>query len=340
MDKVLVTKELLNPNNLQHLEEIATFLDSYNIPYTRPEINVFKFTFDDPSKKGYEIHYIPSHLFGQAMPNMNIPGISKDYFYKLSEEADSRNVFNCWTKDFEWADERKQGVLKSYWLYAAGKIEKTFYARDTEVREVPTKQAREFESQHCFYGKRGASLNLGLYLKKDKHGFKKGTLIMLYTFGLNYFGKNGAIEVLRVGTYKECNVVGGASKLLKYFLDHYETLTMGGKEVPVTHIVFYSDRDHNSGHSMAGIGWEYRNSSVGGFMNFWVDENKAKHREPSKHKWVMEQMRLGKVISIPGAGVNTYDMYIDRELHPIKPKPELEPLVVPQVSVVSGPKLF
>ena len=95
------------------------------------------------------------------MPKFNQPGIKKEYFYLQAEEAKENNIFKCWTKDFEWANERKRGVLQSYWLYAANKITNNFYARDTEVREVPTKDARAFEKEHCFYGKRGASLNLG-----------------------------------------------------------------------------------------------------------------------------------------------------------------------------------
>ena len=121
-------------------------------------------------------------------------------------------------------------------------------------------------------------------------------------------------------------------------MDHYEFLQMGGKDCKVEHVVFYSDRDHNSGHS-AGIGWEYRNSSTGGFMNFWIDENIAKHREPAKHKWILEQMRIGKCVSIPGAGVNTYDMFIDREVHPVVPKPVLPPLKHVQVDT-GKPTLF
>ena len=57
---------------------------------------------------------------------------------------------------------------------------------------------------------------------------------MIYTFGKNFFGKDNSIEVLRVGTKKFSNVVGGASKLLKYFINNYPTLKMGATEHPVT----------------------------------------------------------------------------------------------------------
>ena len=37
-------------------------------------------------------------------------------------------------------------------------------------------------------------------------------------------------------------------------------------------------------------------------MNYWVETGEVKGRQPNKHKWVMEQMSLGKVIAVPNAG--------------------------------------
>jgi hypothetical protein len=224
-----------------------------------------------------------------------------------SREAEANNSFKLWIKDFEWNDPRKNGVLKSQILHAYGITPNKFYARECEVREVGTKEGRAFEAENCFYGKRGASLSLGLYLKKDKNGFKKDTLLMLYTFGRNFFGKTDSIiEVLRVGTLKFSYVTGGASKLLKHFTNNYKTLRMGEHEIEVGKLKFYSDYDHHIGGSMSSVGFKFDSYSKGGFINYWVETGKVKSREPMRHKWVMEQMRLGKCYSIPNAGVKTY----------------------------------
>jgi hypothetical protein len=304
--------------NLQHLAEIKDFLDGLGIEYTNPEPHRFLFTNPDPEARAYEIFYVASHLYPVAYPKFNIEGVSKDYFYKLSIESEKNNKFTCFVKDFEWGDDRKREVLKSYFMYASKKVEKNFYARDMEVREVPTQQARQFESEHCFYGKRGASLNLGLYLKKDKHGFAKGTLIMIYTFGLNFFGKKPIIEVLRVGTQKFCNVAGGASKLLTHFVRNYPVLKVGDKEIVTDILKFYSDSDHNAGSSMTLVGFDFISSGEG-FMNYWIESNIARHREPLRHKIIMEEMKNGKVLAIPNAGVKTFTMTIDRSDLPPKP---------------------
>lgn len=291
------------------LTEIHDFLVENEIEYST-EYDNFCLNFGNPDgKRSYEICYVNSRDFPIEYSQYDIEGVKSDYFYNLSYKAEHEdNSFVCWVKDYEWNDPRKREVLKSYWLYAAGKVENKFYARDCEVREVQTKEARAFESEHCFYGKRGASLNLGLYTKREKYGIPSGTLVMLYTFGKNFFGKDNSIEVLRVGTMKFCTVTGGASKLLNYFLDNYKTIKIGHNEVPVEKLKFYSDYDHNIGSSMNQLGFSFISYSKGGFMNLWLETGEVKHREPNKHKIIMQKMREGLILAIPNSGVKTFEL--------------------------------
>ena len=295
--------------DLRILSEIHDFLTENEIEYST-EYDNFCLNFGNPDgKRSYEICYVNSVNYPIENTQYGIEGIKSDYFYNLSYKAEHiDNSFICWVKDYEWADPRKREVLKSYWLYAAGAIKNKFYARDCEVKEVQTKEARAFELEHCFYGKRGASLNLGLYTKKEKYGIPAGTLLMLYTFGKNFFGKDNSIEVLRVGTMKNCTVTGGASKLLNYFLDNYKTMKIGKNDVPVEKLKFYSDYDHNIGASMEQLGFNFVNYSKGGFMNLWLETGEVKHREPLRHKLIMEKMKEGLVLAIPNSGVKTFEL--------------------------------
>lgn len=298
-----------NEKDLRILTEIHEFLVENGIEYST-EYDNFCLHYGNPDgKRTYEICYVNSEDYPIAYPKFNMEGIPADYFYKLSHKAENEdNSFRCWVKDYEWEDKRKREVLKSYWLYAAGKVNNKFYARDCEVKEVQTKEAREFELEHCFYGKRGASLNLGLYTKKEKYGIPAGTLIMLYTFGKNFFGKDNSIEVLRVGTMKNCTVTGGASKLLNYFLETYKELKVGNNMVPVEKLKFYSDYDHNIGSSMYQLGFKFVSYSGGGFMNLWLETGEVKHREPANHKLIMQKMSEGLILAIPNAGVKTFEL--------------------------------
>jgi len=295
--------------DIKNVEEIREFLEENNIKYST-KLNNFCLFYDEwPKKRRYEIEYVRSLDFPIEYPKYNIEGVDKDYFFNKSIEAEENNSFKMWIKDFEWGDDRKRPILKSQILHAYGITPNKFYARDCVVKEVNVKEGRKFEVENCFYGKRGASLSLGLYLKKDKNGLKKDTLLMLYTFGKNFFGGKKAdniLEVLRVGTLKKSYVTGGASKLLKHFVKNYETIQIGKHEVKVEILKFYSDYDHNLGSSMDGVGFKFHSYSKGGFMNLWIESMTAKHRQPMKHKWVMEQIKIGKCRSIPNAGVKTF----------------------------------
>lgn len=301
----------MSNKHTKNIEEIRKFLEENSIEYSTKYDNFCLF-YNEPEKRKYEIEYVPSLQFPIAYPKYGIEGVDRDYFYKKSREAEDNNSFKLWIKDFEWEDERKRGVLKSQILHTYGITPNRFYARDCIVKEVSTREGRPFEEKNCFYGKRGASLSLGLYLKKDKNGFKKDTLLMLYTFGRNFFGKTDSIiEVLRVGSLRFTCVVGGPSKLLKHFTRNYKTLKIGKREITVKKLKFYSDYDHHIGSSMDSVGFKLISYSGGGFINYWVETGKVKGREPMRHKWVMEQVAKGKCFSIPNAGVKTYLMYVD-----------------------------
>lgn len=297
----------MTENDIKNLEEIREFLEENNIKYSTELGNFCLFYDGKPEKRRYEIEYVSSLDFPIEYPKYDLKGVDKDYFFNKSIEAENNNSFKMWIKDFEWNDDRKRPILKSQIMHAYGITPNKCYARDCIVQEINTKDGCKFEIDNCFYGKRGASLRLGLYLKKDKGNLKAGTLMMLYSFGCNFFGKTDTIlEVLRVGTLKRTYVTGGASKLLKFFIKNYESIQVGKKDVKVETLKFYSDYDHNLGSSMKGVGFKFHNFSKGGFMNLWLDTMTAKHRQPMKHHWVMQEMKEGRCRSIPNAGVKTF----------------------------------
>jgi hypothetical protein len=298
--------------DIKNIEDIKKFLEENHIEYST-EFDNFCLFYNDPKKRMFEIEYANALDFPIAYPKYNIKGVDKDYFYRKSREAEDNNSFKFWIKNFEWANPRKREVMKSQIIHAYGATPNKFYARDCVVRKVEPKEGRAFEQENCFYGKRGASLSLGLYLKKNKNNLNKDTLLMLYTFGLNYFGKdNSIIEIIRVGTLRFSYVMGGASKLLKHFLDNYKTLQIGKSEIKIEKLKFYADYDHAIGGSMPALGFKFDSYSKGGFMNYWLNTGEVKAREPARHGWVMQQIALGNCISIPNAGVKTYVLERDK----------------------------
>jgi hypothetical protein len=138
-------------NNYSAQEEIRKFLEMHNIEYNT-EYSNFCLWYNHPSKRRtYEIEYVHSLDYPVAYPKYGIEGVDKNYFFNLSYEAEQNNSFKLWIKDFEWKNERQREVIKSYILYAANKTPNKFYARECEIKEVSTKEARQFEEENCFY---------------------------------------------------------------------------------------------------------------------------------------------------------------------------------------------
>lgn len=104
----------------------------------------------------------------------------------------------------EWNDSTKREIWKSVIKQKLG-INTRIYARKTELRDVPSKEANIFCQQNHLQGSARHTRAKGLYLD--------GELVMLATFGKSRF--EDANELIRMCTKMHYTVVGGASKLLK-----------------------------------------------------------------------------------------------------------------------------
>jgi len=120
----------------------------------------------------------------------------------------------------EWQE--KKDIWKSMILNGLNKTNK-IYARNCEVKIIKENQImRDFLKENHLQGSRNAKIKIGLYLKKEIKGLKKGTLISLMTFGTPLYNKNYEYELIRFCTKLNYQVIGGASKLLKHFERKYK----------------------------------------------------------------------------------------------------------------------
>lgn len=314
----------------KNIQIIKDFLNGENIPFEYLDINKDNthviFTVMGIEDKPIEIRYVNSFVHKMDYKKrFNINGIPHEYFIDISHKNNEKGIRTIWVKDFEITTSktikgmngeeikdyhRKWEVLKSIIRTATGHIHNRIYARDCEIREVPNSQLRPFLELNCFYGYRSANKNLGLYLKKDKCGFEKGTLLFVYTFGSAFYDHNkpGRLEVIRVATVCNTQVIGGSSKCIKYFLENYPIVTIGKNEVEVKSLLFYVDSDHNSANSMSTLGFDFVSWKGNGFMNVDVETGEVFQRKPMKHKEIMEKIRNGKVYSVSNAGTIVYSL--------------------------------
>ncbi len=347
---------MLTQHDFDNILEIRSFLQSLNVGFEEyddtftftnalneclnSKMKVFRF-----NEKQIEIRYVKSGDFpiDNSKWGAGFCGTPKDFFFKLSKKKHDEDIRTIFIKDYEMDEmtsfidlngdsisnyRRKWIVIQSTIAAIFGKLKYNIYARDCEVKVVRPHEASVFLQKYCFYGMRGATITLGLYLKKDIGELKKGTLVFLSSFGMNFYGNKNHkedpfIEVIRVGTMTDTRVVGGASKLLTHFIRSYKTLTVTRKKekvtFPVNRVVYYVDADHWDGQGMKTLGYELRGWDNFGFHNFAVDDislpklkvkkGQMFQRKPLIHKKIMELMQSHKVISIGTAGTITYDIY-------------------------------
>lgn len=109
----------------------------------------------------------------------------------------------------------KQDIVKSRIQHILGRTCSKIMARECEIKEISTHNARIFLENYHLDGYAPCKVKLGLY--------KQSELISVMTFGSPRFFRYSTNdwELIRYASIKHTNVVGGASKLFSYFCRTY-----------------------------------------------------------------------------------------------------------------------
>jgi hypothetical protein len=132
---------------------------------------------------------------------------------KIAFSNENINLIHIWEDD--WSDSAKKQIIISR-IKSVLYLNDTIYARNCIICEIDVKSAREFVNKYHLAGYINSSIKVGLFFKDE--------LVAVSLFGKRKLGKNkGNYELLR-SCYKEgINVIGGLSKILKYFCDTYKS---------------------------------------------------------------------------------------------------------------------
>ena len=159
----------------------------------------------------------------------------------------------------EWMFSKEQ--VKNRLSSILGKNKIKIYARKCEIKNVDSKTCNSFLETNHIQGKCNAKFRYGLYFNNE--------LVSVMTFGMlrkNLGSKSmdGEYEMIRFCNKTGVNVVGGASKLLKYFID----------EVKPKSIISYADKRWSDGNLYYKLGFMHTHDSKPNY--FYVV---GKHRE-------------------------------------------------------------
>jgi len=183
----------------------------------------------------------------------------KDYHLWKTTECEKSGVRLIHVFEDEWI--YKKNIWKSIISNILGKTEKRIYARKCIIKEVSTKECTVFLENNHIQGWCPSQIKLGLYYNEE--------LVSLMTFGKSrHFIGNGKMEyeLLRFCNILNTTVIGGASKLFKYFVDKYKPNS----------VVSYADRRWSKGNLYDNLGFEFSHFSPPNY--FYVIGDMRKNR--------------------------------------------------------------
>lgn len=170
-------------------------------------------------------------------------GKGKNYHLTKTEMCDEKGVRLIHIFEYEWNE--KQDICKSIISSALGAYKQRIYARDCEIKEVDSKEAKDFLNENHIQGNVNSSYRLGLYYNNE--------LVQLITIGKSRF-KQGEVELLRMCTKKYTQVIGGFSKLMKH--------------QPYTSIISFVDLAKFSGSAYKSIGFSIVSQTKPSYVYF------------------------------------------------------------------------
>jgi very-short-patch-repair endonuclease len=184
-------------------------------------------------KLGIEINgnYWHSHLYK-----------NKKYHKEKSDFFNEKgiNIFHLWEHQIL----NKFDIVKSMILNKLNLTPNKIYARKCNIKEISGKEYKLFCDNNHMQGHSPAKIKLGLYYSNE--------LVAVMSFSSfrinlgNKKPKDNEYELIRFCNKLNTNVVGGASKLLKYFINNYNPLK----------IISYADNDYSEGKLYNVLGFK------------------------------------------------------------------------------------
>lgn len=241
--EILLFNFILNNTSSEILRNNRTILDKYELDIYLPEL-----------KLAFEFNGLWWH---------NELNKSNNYHLNKTEECEKNKIqlIHVWEDDWIY----KENIIKSIILNKLNKTPNKIYARKCEIKEInDNKLCKEFLEENHLQGYINASIKIGLFYNNE--------LISLMTFGKQRIPmgkkitKDNEYELLRFCNKLNTNVIGGADKLFKYFLNTYNP----------KNIITYADRSHSNGGLYYTLGFNFVKKTIPNY--YYIIDNKRRYR--------------------------------------------------------------
>ena len=256
--------ELLKFIKSIHDNVIGSYRDGLEIDIYLPELKI-----------GFEFNGLYWHSNQQK---------DKNYHINKTNHFRERGIriIHIWEDDWD----NKRDIIKSQIKNWIGKTDTKIFARKCEIREVSDKKlVREFIDNNHIQGYVNSFKRIGLYFNNE--------LVSLMTFD-NFEGRkkmeDGGWNLSRFCNKLDTNVVGGASKLFKYFIK---------SEFP-KRIVSYADKDWSVGGIYDMLGFTKISESKPDYK--YIVDNKRVHKSRYRKSKLNTNLSESKFMEISGIG--------------------------------------
>lgn len=237
----LKIKYILNDRSIIEPKEIDILIPDYNL--------------------GIEINglYFHSELFNK----------DKRYHLNKTTECEKRNIrlLHIFEDELLFKKDIVHSILSNILGY-----NQKIYARKTKIVLVDKLTKKRFLKENHIQGNDNSSIYLGLEYQNE--------LVAIMTFCKSRFSKKHEWELTRFANKKNINVVGGASKLLKYFVDNYKP----------KNIISYADRRISLGNLYFQLGFQLSHTTPPNYA--YVIKGNRKNRMLFQKKYLKQKLKI------------------------------------------------
>ena len=187
--------------------------------------------------------------------------VLKNYHLNKTELAEQKGIHLIHIYEDDWI--YKQEIVKSHILNLLGKTPTKFFAKKCIIKEISDNEViRLFLVENHLQGFVDSQIKLGLFYDDE--------LVSLMTFGSKCKfikqNNNNVYKMLRFCNKLNTSIIGGLSKLFKYFIETYN---------PVK-VVSYADRSWSQGDLCQKLGFTFISKTPPNY--YYIVDNIRKHR--------------------------------------------------------------
>lgn len=240
--------------------ELNEYLDTFDI---HKDIN------DRTVLNGKELDiFIPSKKiaieFNGVYWHSELNGKDSKYHLDKTNKCGQNGIQLIHVFDTEWMNKRE--IVKSIIASKLGYYSSKIYAKNCEIKYIDNSTKNKFLENNHLQGNDKSSIKLGLYFE--------GLLVSVMTFGKSRYNKKYQYELHRFCNKLHYQVVGGASKLLKFFI----------RNIDPSSIITYADKRYSTGTFYEKIGFTKINESTPNYYYFKGSSILMSRIQFQKHK--------------------------------------------------------